>query len=35
MTITGSQEPSEITCIAPVTESRKPSRSGVKSPRLN
>ena len=35
MTITGAQEPSGIPYIAPITESRGPSRSGGKRPRPN
>ena len=35
MIITGAQEPSGIPYVAPVTESRGPSRSGGKRPRLN
>jgi superfamily II DNA/RNA helicase len=35
MTITGAQEPSGIPYVAPITESRGPSRSGGKRPRPN
>jgi hypothetical protein len=35
MTITGAQEPSGIPYVAPITETRGPSRSGGKRPRPN
>ena len=35
MTITGAQEPSGIPYVAPINESRGPSRSGGKRPRPN
>jgi superfamily II DNA/RNA helicase len=35
MTMTGVQEPSGIPCVAPITESREPSRAGGKRPRPN